>query len=165
MNDRPKNGGYAPIGTIIQHVAGRLLEQPRSKAQKLYREWRQAVGEQVAQHSEPARLAGGILTVRVDSPVWNSQLHHLKEELLEKIQHRLPPGTVREIRFRQESLHLLPDWLTPKPPPPPFPEPCTEDERRATERVAEVSDPELREALYRLVLTHMTRMRNEENPG
>ncbi|MBF0459863.1 MAG: DUF721 domain-containing protein [Magnetococcales bacterium] len=161
MSEPSKNSGYTPVGTILQHVAGRLLAQPRSQAQKLCWAWSQSAGEQVAQHSEPTRLTNGVLTVRVDSPVWNSQLHHLKAELLAKMQSHLPPGSLREIRFRQGSLRSLPAWLLPKPSPPPLPAPCAEDEQEAAHRVAQVSDPELREVLRRLVLTHLTRVRNE----
>ena len=155
------NTEFTPIGTLVQTVASRFLDQPRSKAQKLSWEWRQAVGTKVAQHTEPTRLAGGVLTVRVDSPVWNQQLHHLKSELLEKLQNRLPPGSINEIRFRQGSLNNLPDWLKPKPAPPPLPDPCEEDIRRAEHLVAEVSDPELKDVLRRIVLAHMTRSRSE----
>ncbi|MEO5362522.1 MAG: DUF721 domain-containing protein [Magnetococcus sp. DMHC-8] len=160
MNTQAKMGGHVQIGTIVQQVAGRLLEQPRSKAQKLCWQWCQAAGEQIALHSEPARLANGVLTVRVDSPVWHSQLHHLKEELLGKMQQLLPPGSVRDLRFRQETLHLLPDWLRPPPPPPPLPDPCPEDVQRADALVAAVDDPEVREVLHRLLLTHMTLRRS-----
>ena len=160
MSNRSKNSGFIPVGAVIQQVAGHLLEQPRNKAQKLRWAWNQVAGESVAQHSEPARLSNGILTVRVDSPVWNNQLHHLKGELLEKLQGLLPHGTLRELRFRQASLRLLPDWLKPKPPPPTFPAPCEADQRQAAEWVAQVVDPELRAVLYALVLTHLTRKRN-----
>jgi hypothetical protein len=159
MSDQSRGSGALPVGAVIQRVAGHLLEQPRNKAQKLCWAWTQAVGAQVAQHSEPARLANGLLTVRVDSPVWNSQLHHLKEELLAKLQALLPPDTVRDLRFRQASLHTLPAWLQPKPTEPPLPPPHPEDEESADGLVAQVEDPELRAVLRQLVLTHMTRKR------
>ncbi|MEO5340388.1 MAG: DUF721 domain-containing protein [Magnetococcus sp. MYC-9] len=165
MSNQSNRSGYIQVGTVIQQVAGRLLEQPRSKAQKLCWDWCQAAGEQVAQHSEPARLSHGVLTVRVDSPVWNSQLHHLKEELLAKMQSRLPPDTLREIRFRQGSLRLLPDGLRPRPPPPSLPPPHEADQQQATAWVTEVADPELRAVLYALVLTYLTRKRHESSPG
>ncbi|MBF0161033.1 MAG: DUF721 domain-containing protein [Magnetococcales bacterium] len=159
MDNRSKSGALVPVGTVIQQVAGHLLEQPRNKAQRLRRAWNQAAGEQVALHSEPARLSNGVLTVRVDSPVWNSQLHHLKGELLTKLQGLLPDGTLRELRFRQESLRLLPDWLRSKPAPPPLPLPCEADQQQAAAWVTQVADPELRAVLYNLVLTHLTRKR------
>ncbi|MBF0584024.1 MAG: DUF721 domain-containing protein [Magnetococcales bacterium] len=160
MDNKYQDSGYTPVATVIQHIAGRLLDQPRSKAHKLRWEWCQVVGPQVAQHSEPARLSNGVLTVRVDSPVWNSQLHHLKGELLEKMQCRLPSGTVRELRFRQGTLHGVVE--TAKATPEPWPEPCLEDQQRATELVAAVVDPELRAVLRSIVLNHMTRVRHEK---
>ena len=149
------------MGALIQSVAGRFLEQPRGKAQKLRWLWRQVAGAPMAQHTEPARLANGVLTIRVDSPVWYHQLHHLKPDLLGKLQSRLPPGTLREIRFRQGALSTLPDWLKPKSAPPPLPAPCEGDQRRAKNLVAKVRDPEIQEILRRIVLAHMTRSRSE----
>lgn len=161
MRYSSKKSEFTSVGALIQTVAGHVLGQPRGKAQKLRWDWRQVVGAQVAQHTEPARLANGILTIRVDSPVWNTQLHHLKPELLEKLQNRLPPGTLRDIRFRHGSLNTLPDWLKPKPVPPSLPAPCEEDQRRAADLVANVDDPDLRDVLRRIVLAHMTRSRSE----
>ena len=162
MKHRSKNIGFIPVGALLQTVAGRLLNQPRSKAQKLRQAWHQVVGPQVALHTEPARLANGILTVRVDSPVWNQQLHHLKPELLEKLQNRLSPGMLRDINFRHGTLNTLPDWLKPKPAPPPLPPACEEDRCRAESLVAEISDPDIKESLRRIALAYMTRSRNDK---
>lgn len=162
MAHRPKRGhDFTDVGTLIQAVAGRLLDQPRSKGQRLQRQWRQAVGDKVAQHSKPVRLANGVLTVKVGSPIWYHELHHLQTELLAKLQDTLPPDTLHTIRFKQGSLDTLPDWLKPKPPPPSPPPPCQEDVRRAHALVASVEDADVREELRRLLLAHMTRIRSE----
>ena len=158
-----KNSEFTPVGELVQTVTRRLLDQPRGKAQKLTWVWRQVAGAKVAQHTEPTRLTNGILTIRVDSPVWNNQLHHLKPELLEKLQNHLPPGTLREIRFKQGVLNTIPDWLKPNPGLPPRPVPCEEDKKRAEVLVATVSDPEIQEILRRIVLAHMTRRRIEKD--
>lgn len=161
MTHPSKNSSFTQVGETIRTVAGHLLDQPRNKAQKLRWIWRQVVGTQVARHTQPTHLANGLLTVRVDSPVWNNQLLHLKPDLLEKLQSRLEPGTLRDIRFRQGTLNTLPDWLKPKPAPPPLPPPCKEDIHRAENMVAKVTDLEVREILRRIILAHMTLSRQE----
>ena len=161
MENRKKKSDFTAIGSLIQTVAGGLLDQPRSKGHKLRWQWNQAVGDQIAKHSEPIRLAKGVLTVRVDSPVWFSQLHHLQTELLATLQNHLPEKTVRKIKFRQGSLHTDPDWLKSKPASPPLPPPCQDDIVRAENLVSTVEDPEIREVLRRILLAHMTRTRTE----
>ncbi|WP_130470393.1 DciA family protein [Candidatus Magnetaquicoccus inordinatus] len=154
-----------PISDLVQRVAGKLLEHPRSKGMQLYRQWYRAVGSTIADHSEPAHLANGVLTIRVDSPVWHQQLHLIKAELLAKLQPLLPDKEIRDLRFRQETLRMRqtrPPAAT--QPPVPFPEPHPSDLQRAEQWLQEVADPELRAVLFRLLLTYLTLKRNGQDP-
>ncbi|MBF0184890.1 MAG: DUF721 domain-containing protein [Magnetococcales bacterium] len=153
------------MATLVQKVAGHLLEQPRGKGMQLYRDWSLAVGSRIAEHSEPVSLANGQLTIRVDSPVWQQQLQLMQEELLHKIQQRLPDKTVRSLRFRQESLRLHnPGVNKAAAEPIPMPPPHADDLRQADAWLQQVTDPELRATLHRLLLTYLTLKRNGTDP-
>ncbi|MBF0212721.1 MAG: DUF721 domain-containing protein [Magnetococcales bacterium] len=142
-----------PMSDLIRSVAGRLLDHPSGKGSRLTREWRLVVGGVLAAHSEPVRLQNGVLTVRVDSPVWMSELSFLTPELLKKLQEKLPSGGVTGLRFRQESLRQVPVAVQKKSPPrhPPLPE----EESRADLLTAAITDPPLKRAVMRFLLADM----------
>jgi predicted nucleic acid-binding Zn ribbon protein len=52
-----------------------------SEAEALSR-WPIAVGELIAKHSRAIRVQGGVLWVEVDHPVWKSELHYRKQQIL-----------------------------------------------------------------------------------
>jgi predicted nucleic acid-binding Zn ribbon protein len=60
--------------------------------------WPEVAGPVVAGHSEPASLAGGVLTIRADSGVWATELTLLSHQLLARTERALGPGFVGEIR-------------------------------------------------------------------
>jgi hypothetical protein len=132
---------------------------------QLYRQWHRAVGNSIAEHSEPAHLASGVLTVRVDSPVWHQQLHLMKNTLLVQVQKVLPDKKIRELRFRQETLRLR-DAVAPHAAAAQvvLPEPHAEDLRQAQVWLNDVKDPALHAALLRLLLTYLTLKRNGRPP-
>lgn len=107
------------------------------------RAWSQALGPRIADRARPLILEGGVLTVKVTSSTWATELAMLKPWLLERI--RAAGFAVSDLRFRVGALDL--------PPRPP--------ERRATrvvpapaalprdlaEHLSQIEDPELREAV------------------
>lgn len=47
--------------------------------------WELAVGSAIAKHSRAVRVVDGILWVEVDHPIWMSELHHRKHQILTKL--------------------------------------------------------------------------------
>ncbi|MBF0439515.1 MAG: DUF721 domain-containing protein [Magnetococcales bacterium] len=144
-----------PLSDLILAVAGKLLDHPNSKATLLSRNWHQAVGGYLSKHTEPLKLQNGILTVRVDSSAWLTELTFLTPEILQKLQNILPPGSLKGIRFKQESLRNSPSWLQQKTAPPTLPAPQPEEETKITALTAIITDPSVRTSLTRLLLTDM----------
>jgi Dna[CI] antecedent, DciA len=62
--------------------------------------WEEIIGSQVAQHSHPARVADGTLTITTRSSAWSHQLSFLAEHLLRVIGARLPDAGIERLRFR-----------------------------------------------------------------
>ncbi|MBF0294994.1 MAG: DUF721 domain-containing protein [Magnetococcales bacterium] len=151
MDDGEPQG---PLADLIQRVAGHFLDHPASKGAGLHREWSRCVGARVARHSEPVTLRNGLLTVRVDSSVWLTELTYLAPGILEQLRARLPPDTtLREIRFKQGSLRTIPPWLQEKPAVPTLPPPLPGERERAVTLTAPITDPVLREVMTRLFIT------------
>lgn len=53
---------------------------------KLWAQWEQIVGKQMASVCEPVGLSRGVLKVWVKNSAWHHQLQFFKEEILKKIQ-------------------------------------------------------------------------------
>ena len=73
----------------------------------LFTDWREIVGEEIADHSTPITLYEGKLTVQTSSTAWSTQLRLMNDELLRKIRQSAPGAVV-------DSLHIIgphaPSW-------------------------------------------------------
>ncbi|WP_114313056.1 DUF721 domain-containing protein [Thermus caldifontis] len=120
--------------------------------------WREVVGKELAQLSEPLALEGDTLTVRVADPVTAHQLTYGRLALLRRYEERFP-GAVKEIRFVVGSLEKKPE----APKTPENPERLLWASRRALE-LAEKAPLELREKVARAALALLQRDRGEPCP-
>jgi hypothetical protein len=66
--------------------------------------WPDLVGEDVARHSHPNRLADGTLVVVTRSSSWSQELSFLAERILAAIRLRLPSAGIERLRFRVGKL-------------------------------------------------------------
>ncbi|MCM2323964.1 MAG: DUF721 domain-containing protein [Oligoflexia bacterium] len=80
---RPLTMGFNGLNDIIKQVRERfpVLSRRISEAEALSR-WEVAVGPLIAKHSRAIRVQDGVLWVEVDHPIWKSELHHRKRQIL-----------------------------------------------------------------------------------
>lgn len=73
----------------------------------LFSDWREIVGEEIADHSTPITLYEGKLTIQTSSTAWSTQLRLMNDELLRKIRESSPGAVV-------DSLNIIgphaPSW-------------------------------------------------------
>jgi predicted nucleic acid-binding Zn ribbon protein len=73
----------------------------------LFGDWREIVGEEIADHSTPITLYEGKLTIQTSSTAWSTQLRLMNDELLRKIRQSAPGAVV-------DSLNIIgphaPSW-------------------------------------------------------
>lgn len=62
-------------------------------------DWERVVGPELARVSEPVRLAGGVLVVRVVDQVWATQLRYLVGRVRDAANGLLGANAVREVRL------------------------------------------------------------------
>ena len=55
--------------------------------------WEMAVGPQIAKHTSAVRVEDGVLWVEVDHPIWKSELHHRKHQILQILNEGRPEAT------------------------------------------------------------------------
>lgn len=62
--------------------------------------WEAAVGPTISKHSRAIRVKEGVLWVEVDHPIWKSELHHRKRQILDilnEVKESNPPQSPQEI--------------------------------------------------------------------
>jgi predicted nucleic acid-binding Zn ribbon protein len=65
----------------------------------VFGQWVQVVGEQIAEHANPAALRDGILTVEAESTAWATQLRMVQPQLLAKIAAAVGDGVVTSLKI------------------------------------------------------------------
>lgn len=126
----------------------------------LVRAWPAAVGDTVARHAWPGRIArDGTLRVSTSSAAWALELTLLEETVLERLRDALGETAPRRIRFAPGP---IPDLRAagesrPRATAPPLPA----DVRRAAELTAEMEDGELRRLVARAAAASLARGRSD----
>lgn len=142
-----------PVGDLLAAVFCGTPTEKRLGEGKIWLVWDAAVGEQIAAKAQPASFRDGTLTVVVASAPWMQQLSFLKTQLMEKINERLGGEVVREIYLKAGKPHPLSRQAGPRKN---QERRLTEEEtRRIVEQAASVNDPELREAITRILKRDM----------
>lgn len=93
-----------PPGPVPSGVAGVLGDLARRKGwlrrlegARIYEAWIEIAGEQLALHTEPVRLHGGVLVLRAESAGWATQVRYLTAELVARADAVLGAGTVQQV--------------------------------------------------------------------
>jgi len=89
----------------LTEILARLQKQypplgNRVKEAKSLIQWEEIVGPNIAKHSKAIRVENGILRVEVDHPIWKSELHHRKHQILERLNTPVIGAAANQILIR-----------------------------------------------------------------
>lgn len=88
------------VGDAVQALVARLGLRERINEADILAAWKDIVGDFLAAHSRPARLAKGVLHVEVLQPSVRYELDRTwRPEILKKLQDRFGKKTVKDIRL------------------------------------------------------------------
>lgn len=95
--------GFHKLIDIIHQAQKRFpaLGKRLNEAEALGR-WEKAVGPAIARHSRALRVRDEVLWVEVSHPIWKSELHHRKRQILDILNNRVTekdPVTLKDILF------------------------------------------------------------------
>lgn len=145
------------IGNILSPFLKRMGLSWRIKEQKIIENWKDIVGHEIGQNTEPSRLRGGVLYVKVSNPIWMQQLQFLKEVIIKKIHQKIKEAGVDDLRLfigkidsdpsdylfstaknREEDILMNKQEVNPFIP------------KEIAEKIAQIRDPEIRQLLSTL---------------
>jgi predicted nucleic acid-binding Zn ribbon protein len=78
---RPKSRPQS-LGELVQRVLADLGAGAAARAARIADHWEEAVGREIADHSQPLAIRGDVLEVSVDTSVWCQQLQLRTPEIL-----------------------------------------------------------------------------------
>ena len=97
---RRPSGPAERVGALVPGVLRDLGLEQSARALRIHRGWREAVGEEVAAHSQPGVLRDGVLEVRVDSSPWCQALRLRTPELLDALARSLGEDAPHELWWK-----------------------------------------------------------------
>ena len=103
-----------PLGRLVGQVAQRRGWEDKVSTGRLFAQWGQIVGEEIAANATPERLEDGVLYVRASSTAWATQLRLVAADVLRKIAAAMGPNQVRRLKvegpagpsWRKGPLHV-----------------------------------------------------------
>jgi predicted nucleic acid-binding Zn ribbon protein len=89
---------------LLTHEMG--WREPLAEAQLLV-SWREIVGDNIADHSQPVSVEKGVLTLSTDSSAWATQLRLMRHELLSTLGEKVSEIPISSIHVRGPG---APSW-------------------------------------------------------
>jgi hypothetical protein len=116
---------------------------------RIFGHWEHIVGAVIARHARPQTVRGKKLYLSVDSPAWMQQLSLLKPELIEKVNRNLGTGAIKDITLKLGEIDS--PEVSPKEAAL-LRAPLNAEERERVEQYVQgIHDPEIREAIRRVI--------------
>jgi len=103
QHDEPQS-----IGDLLGKVVRQQGWSERLDSQRIYTEWPDIVGPEVAQHAEVVGFEDAVAQVRASSTAWATQLRMLAPRLVAKLNEALGDGSVVSIDVRGPQ---APSWV------------------------------------------------------
>jgi predicted nucleic acid-binding Zn ribbon protein len=95
------------FGDVLERlVKARGWQKPAAEA-TVFGAWERVVGQDIASHSRPVKLADGELTVEAESTAWATQLRLMAAALLKRIAGEVGHGVVKKLHIHGPA---APSW-------------------------------------------------------
>lgn len=95
------------LGDTINSLTMQLGWNSPLAQSELLASWSELAGEETANHSTPAGIDEGVLTVHCESTAWATQLRMMRVEIMTHIATRYPDAGIQSIRFQGPN---APSW-------------------------------------------------------
>jgi len=95
------------LGDVIDGLAARMGWTSPLARSELLASWSEIVGAETAEHSTPAGIEEGVLTVQCDSTAWATQLRIMRSQITTTIALRYPDAGIQSVRFEGPN---APSW-------------------------------------------------------
>ncbi len=95
-----KKKNLTPIKHILDSFLKKYKLEQKVKGYQTVYNWVEVVGKKIAGHSQPIKIQGQTLFLKVESNVWANELNIRKGEILNKINSKAREEIINDIRFK-----------------------------------------------------------------
>ena len=107
LEERTELGDPQKISSILNEIIEARDWRKGIAEGNLFSEWRNIVGNEIADHSTPITMYEGRLTIQTTSTAWSTQLRLMEGDLLRTIQKSAPGAVVEALSIIG---HHAPSW-------------------------------------------------------
>lgn len=86
-----------PLGEAVGRLSHARGWSRRLEGARIHSLWKEIAGSNLAEHTEPVRLYGGVLVVRATSSAWAAQLPFMANEIMQRANAVLGEGSVTRV--------------------------------------------------------------------
>ena len=108
MGKRPKNKQFTSLSELIDTLVSSVQVDRNVEVLRLWDNWEEAVGIEIAMASRPILFKDDTLLVHVKSAPWLHQIQFQERELIERVNTYLGAIQVRQIRFKIGDIETKP---------------------------------------------------------
>jgi predicted nucleic acid-binding Zn ribbon protein len=88
--------GPRPLDVAVGRLADELA--PETLLAEVQRVWTKAVGDAIATEAQPTAERAGVVTISCSASVWAQELDLMAPQIVERLNARLPRGSVQRLR-------------------------------------------------------------------
>ncbi|MEM9984553.1 MAG: DUF721 domain-containing protein [Bacteroidota bacterium] len=90
---------YLSLGEAIQAFLDKHGLRQESKIQQIIAEWERLMGVPIAQNTEKVWFKGGVLYIKMSSPLWKNELQMARLKMQETLNRELGEEIIEEVRI------------------------------------------------------------------
>lgn len=96
-----RKSGPTPLKAVVDEIVRKFGWEEEMRTESVRMKWAEIVGASAAKVSTVKNLdENGVLSVRVDSPVWKSEIWLRRNELVKKLNDKLGYKIIKELNVR-----------------------------------------------------------------
>lgn len=95
----PDSRDPQPLGRLTGKIAKSRGWESKVAEGTVFGMWPTIVGEDIASHATPERMADGVLHIRAESTAWATQLRYMQGQIIAKIAAAIGHGVVKSLRI------------------------------------------------------------------
>jgi hypothetical protein len=97
MRKRAKNP--PSLGEVLGNFLRRSGLTRKIQEQKILNSWDKAVGEAIAERTQPVNVKNRVLRVKVTNSVWMQELQFMKDLIIKKLHEQIGENFLQDLRF------------------------------------------------------------------
>ncbi len=162
MRQRQRQKNLRSLGDVLHKTLKKMNISINSTNRNDWDIWYKVTGPQIAAQTQPEKLRGDTLFVKVSTSIWMHQLQFMKQEIIDKINESLGRETIKNIYF---SIGAISSAIPKNKEKFSFPRQYILNERDTKmikESTGSISDQELSHILKRVMTKEIIRRRMRE---